>query len=179
MAKSSSPPKKSKGTVARDSAAEVVAPAVTKSQPPLQRKEETKTMTEVGSIIEFSEDLANAEAPAPLPIGDYPATIRSAEAKISSKGKPMLEVQFFVASESYPADFTEGDPDGLVLTHYVSIDDSQRGRYRMRKFLEAIGAKLGSRLDVNELLGLTATLSVVHDTYEGETRAKIGKVQEA
>jgi hypothetical protein len=45
---------------------------------------EKKTMADTPSVIEFSEDVATAEAPPPLPVGQYPAEIRSAERKTSA-----------------------------------------------------------------------------------------------
>lgn len=140
---------------------------------------ESTNMSEA-SIIEFSEDISNAEAPAPLPVGDYPAEIRGAERKTSAKGNPYGSVTFFIAPENYPADFVEGDPDGMTLLYNrVTLDDSPQGRYRMRKFCEAIGAPMGSKVDLNDWVGLTATVSIGHDTYEGETRAVINKVNAA
>lgn len=139
-------------------------------------------MSEVKSIVEFSEDVATQEAPVPLPVGDYPAEIRGAEVKTSaSSGKEYGSVQFFIAPESYPADFTEGDPDGMVLTfNRVSVQDTPAGRHRLRKFIEAIGAKpVKTKLDMNEWVGLTATVTIVHDEYEGEKRAVISKVSAA
>ncbi len=39
---------------------------------------------EVMSIVEFSEDIAQAEAPELLPEGSYPAQIGAAEVKVSA-----------------------------------------------------------------------------------------------
>lgn len=133
------------------------------------------------SVIEFSEDVANQEAPVPLPTGDYQAEIRAAVQKTSqTSGNPYASVQFFIPPEQYPADYTEGEPDGVVLTfNRVSLQDTPASRHRLRKFLEAIGAPAGKKVDLNEWVGRTATVSVQHDTYEGETRAAIGKVNAA
>lgn len=142
-------------------------------------KKESTNMSE-HSIIEYSEDISTAEAPEPLPVGDYPAEIRAAERKTSAKGNPYGAVTFFIAPENYPADFTQGDPDGMSLAfNRVPVDDTPAARYRMRKFCEAIGAPTGSRVDMNEWIGLTAVVSITHDTYEGETRAVISKVNPA
>jgi hypothetical protein len=131
----------------------------------------------VGSIIEFSEDISTAEAPVPLPVGEYPAEIRGAEARTSAKGNRYAAVSFFIAPEAYPADYSEGDPDGQVLVFQrLSLEDSPAARHRLRKFCEAVGAKAGTKIDLNEWVGLSATVSVTHDTYEGETRAAIQKV---
>jgi len=129
------------------------------------------------SIIEFSEDLSNAEAPAPLPEQDYPFEIRAAEKKQSNKGNDYLALTLFIAPESYPVDFTDGDPDGSSLSYNrVQLEDNQRNRYRLRKFLEAVGAPLSSKIDLNGLVGLTGTVTVKHEEYEGETRAVAAKI---
>jgi hypothetical protein len=146
-----------------------------------ETKRTSKTMADnEPSIIEFSEDISKAEAPTPLPKGDYPAEIRAATRKTSQAGNPYAQVLFFISPESYPADFTEGDPDGQTLGfNRVSLQDTPASRHRLRKFGEAIGAPLGKTLDLNDWVGRTATVTIDHDTYEGETRAQITKVTAA
>jgi hypothetical protein len=152
------------------------------SQKSTQAAVATKTRNErmaeeVPSIIEFSEDVGQQEAPVPLPVGEYPAEIRAAAQATSAAGNPYAKVQFFIAPEAYPADYTEGEPDGMVLTfNRVSLQDTPASRHRLRKFCEAIGAPAGKKIDLNDWVGRTATVAVQHDTYEGEVRAAIGKV---
>ncbi|MCA2510512.1 MAG: hypothetical protein IM561_09030 [Microcystis sp. M60BS1] len=137
-------------------------------------------MSEVRSIIEYDEDLSNAEAPIPLPVGDYTAEIRAAEIKVSGKGNEYVNVTFFIAPEQYPPDYTEGNPDGTVLNYgRLSPENTQRARWGMKKFCESIGAELGSRLNLDDWLGRSAIVAVSHEDYEGETRARISKVREA
>lgn len=137
-------------------------------------------MSEAMSIIEYDTDLADAEAPVPLPVGDYVGEVRSAEIKVSSKGNKYVNVSFFIPPEQYPADFTEGNADGMTLTYgRLSPDNTTQARWGMKKFCEAIGATLASKLDLNDWLGKTGVVSVVHEEYEGQDRAKIGKVKEA
>lgn len=137
-------------------------------------------MSEVQSIIDYNEDLGNAEAPVPLPIGDYTADIRSAEVRTSPKGNQYIAVAFYISPDSYPADFTEGNADGETLTFMrLSPENTIRARYQMKKFCEAIGAKLGKTIDLNDWIGLTAVVEVAHSTYEGDARAEIKKVKEA
>lgn len=132
------------------------------------------------SVIEFDEDISQAEAPVPLPVGDYTAEVRGATQKMSQNGNPYAAVQFFIPADQYPADYTEGEPDGTLLTYNrVSLNNTPASRHRLRKFGEAIGAPLGKKIDLNEWVGRTATVSIQHDTYEGETRAAIGKVTAA
>lgn len=136
-------------------------------------------MAEMESIVEFSSDVSEQDAPKPLPVGDYPASIRGAESATSqSSGKRYAKVQFFIAPEHYPADYTEGDPDGTTLTYnLVSLEDTPKGRYSVKRFCEAIGAQVpGRRLDLSEWVGLEARLSITHRTYEDQLQANIAKV---
>jgi hypothetical protein len=130
------------------------------------------------SILEYSEDLNDATPPVPLPVGPYPAEIIGAIEKTSPRtGGKYLNVVFRISSESYPADFLEGDPDGVEL-HYnrIQTEDLGRNRFRMRQFLERIGAPLARKVDLNALVGLTATVEITHDEYEGEVRAQIARI---
>lgn len=132
------------------------------------------------SIIEYDVSLADAEAPVPLPIGDYAAEVRGAEIKTSAKGNKYVNVTFFIPPEQYPADFTEGNPDGMTFTYgRLSPDNTTQARWGMKKFCESIGAELGSKLDLNDWMGKSGVVSIVHEDYEGQTRAKVGKVKEA
>lgn len=135
-------------------------------------------MSEINSIVEFSEDIASAEAVPPLPPGDYAAEVRGATHKTSAtSGNPYAAVQFFIAPEQYPADYSDGDPDGTLLTfNRVTLVDSPAARHRLRKFCEAIGAPMGKSIDLNSWVGLTGHVTVVTDEYEGEKRAAIAKV---
>jgi len=146
-------------------------------------EEKVKTMSDTAlpSVIEFDEDIAEAEAPVPLPVGDYPAEVRGAVQKHANQtGNPYASVSFFISADAYPADYTEGEPDGMLLTfNRVSLQNTPSGRHRLRKFLEAIGAPAGSKIDLNDWVGRTATVTISHDTWEGENRAQIAKVTAA
>ena len=147
-----------------------------------EEKASTNTHEDSGvpSIVEFSVDLGDQEAPKPLPESEYRATIRSAVKKTSQKGTQYGEVGFFIAPDQYPADFTEGNPDGTVLFfRRVSLEDNPQARFGTRRFIEAIGAKLGKRIDLNDWLGLEAAVEVKHEEYEGVPRANIVKVRAA
>jgi hypothetical protein len=135
-------------------------------------------MTDEVSIVEFSNDIAHAEAPVPLPMRQYPATIRKVEAKVSEKGNRYAAVSFYVSTDDYPADYpTENAPDGTTLIfRRVGLDDNAPTRYRLRKFLETIGAPVSARIDLSSWIGLTATIAIKHEEFEGEPRATIEKV---
>jgi hypothetical protein len=132
------------------------------------------------SIIEYAEDLSEAEAPVPLPKGDYTAEIRGAEKKISGKGNEYVDVTFFISPDEYPADYTEGNPDGMTLNYgRLSPANTTQARWGMKKFCESIGAVLGKQLDLNDWIGKSAVVTVSHEDYEGVTRARIAKVNPA
>lgn len=140
-----------------------------------------ETMSDVNSIIEYDEDLSNAEAPVPLPEGDYAAIIRGA-VKQMSKGdtpKEYVNITFFIDPDQYPADYTEGDPDGTLLNYgmgRLKTDGSQKSRWGMKKFCENIGVELGRSLDLNEWQGKAAIVTIKHEQYEGVDQARIVKV---
>ena len=133
------------------------------------------------SLITFSEDLNDAEAPSPLPPNVYPAEIISAEPKVSqTSGNRYLSVVFRINADNFPADYTDGDPDGMVLSYNrLLLEDNKAARYRLRKFLEAVGGALSRQLDPNDIIGLTANIDVGTDEYEGEKRNAIKRVMAA
>lgn len=135
-------------------------------------------MSEVG-ILEYSEDISQAEAPPPLPVGEYPATIEAVEQKTSNTtGNEYLAVTLAVSPDDYPADFdADAYPDGVKLSYNrLLVEDTPRARYRMRKWCEAIGAKMSKNIDPTEWLGMATTVGIKHEEFEGEKRAQIAKV---
>lgn len=129
------------------------------------------------SMIDLGVDIANAEAPELLPIGDYAAEVRAAEPKVSSTGNNYVAVQFYISPEEYPADYDVGEaPDGTILTYnrvpWPISGNDKRGVYRLRKFMESLGAPFeGSKVSLDKWVGRRAIIKIKHETYEGETRA--------
>ena len=137
-------------------------------------------MEEFSSIVDFSIDLNKQEAPEPLPAGEYTGTIRKAEVKESQRGTMYAAVSFHIDAAQYPADFKDGSDDGLTLIfRRVGLEDNPQARYGTKRFIESIGAPLSKKIDVNEWVGMEASLDVVLDTYEGVTRAVIDRVRAA
>lgn len=136
---------------------------------------------EVMSIVEFSEDISEAEAPEPLPAGEYPATIRGAEIKISQRGTKYAAVTFVVSPDEFPADYpVENAPDGKVIVYRrCSMEDNPQARYMLKQFCESIGATASKRIDVNEWMGLNAMIQVENEEYEGVMREQIARVNAA
>ena len=135
-------------------------------------------MSGSSSIMRFSQDIASAEAPPPLPARQYKAEVIGASVRpAASSGVNYLNLQFRIPAEEYPADYPDGDPDGTVLYYNrVSTDDKPRNRYLMRRLMERIGGPLSQEIDCNALIGLTCNVEVVHQEYEGEMRASISKL---
>jgi len=137
---------------------------------------------ELGSIIEFEDNIADAEAPLPLPVGNYRATIKGAEQKVSSTGRRYAAVMFYIPTEAYPADYPlEEAPDGITIAfRRVSLENNKASRFSLRRFIENIGAPpVARQLDLAQWIGLEANVTVKHETYEGVTRPVIDRVSAA
>lgn len=137
-------------------------------------------MSDLGSIIDFSEDISEAEAPPALPVGDYPAKIVQAESVISvSSGKRNVKTTWRVMPEDFPADYEGAGEfgEGKDIVQYVGAADEGNARFRMRKFCEAIGAPMSTRLDVNDWIGKSAILTIEHEEFEGVNKERIRKVE--
>jgi hypothetical protein len=131
-----------------------------------------------GSIFEFSQDLNDAKPPPPLPVGPYPAEIVGAQWRVSNtSGKEYANIIFRIGAESYPADYVDGNPDGTELPYNrLQKEDTAQARWRWRQFMERVGGPLSRNIDLNTLIGLTGTVDVSHQDYEGEQRAQIARV---
>lgn len=131
-----------------------------------------------GSIFQFSQDLNDATPPPPLPVGPYPAEIVSAVTRVSAtSGNEYASITFRVNPDAYPADFTDGNPDGTeLLYNRLAWEDTPQARWRWRQFMERVGGPLSRTVDLNSLIGLHATIDVSHQEYEGEMRAQIARI---
>lgn len=151
-----------------------------KSEARADANKQGNKMSELPMIIEYTEDLSEATEPQPLPAGDYTGEIRGVEAKTSDKGNRYISVAFFIEPEQYPADYTDGNPDGTTMSYNrLSPEANQRARWNMKKFCEAIGVPLTSKIDLNEWIGKTAIIEVINGSYEGSPTAQIKKIKEA
>jgi hypothetical protein len=137
-------------------------------------------MTEISSVYEYSQDIASAEAPPPLPTGEYRASVRSIEAAISkSSGKPMAVLTYYISPDQYPADYTEGNADGETLTFYAPLEDTPRNRFRLRKFCEMHGVVASRRINLPDFIGQDVILNVSHEDYQGMPQARGNPVRAA
>ena len=130
------------------------------------------------SILQFSNDIANALPPPLLPAGSYPAEIIGATKKQGAAGE-YAAITVRINAESYPADFADGDPDGVTLQYnFLKTADTPQNAHRWRKFLEKVGGPLGRTVDLNALIGLTAMIEINHrepDGFSEEPRLNIVK----
>lgn len=135
------------------------------------------------SIIEFGANVAEAERPDPLPVGEYHASVRAAVRKRSDKGTEFGVISFMINPEAYPADYPqENAPDGVIIDYFTPGMPGESGTrpsdlFRWRQLLEALGAPMGTSLDMNALVGLDARVNVTHRLWEGEKQLKITSVK--
>lgn len=134
------------------------------------------TETNLSSVIEFDEDLNNVEAPKPLPAGMFDATIQSVEPVMSKNGKMMAKVTYMISADQYPADYTDGNPNGTILTQYIMLEKDPRSKFALKNYCQKIGAPLSNRVDLTTWIGLAAKLEVANEMYEGQPQARISKV---
>lgn len=130
----------------------------------------------LSSVIEFDEDLNNVEAPKPLPAGLYDAVIQTAEPMMSKSDKLMAKVTFAISADQYPADYTDGNPEGTTLTQYVMLGRDQRAKFALKQFCNAIGYPLSNSVDISLWVGLPAKVEVTNELYEGNPQARIKRV---
>lgn len=136
--------------------------------------------TELPSFVEYQEDIANAKAPAPLPIGKYASSIVEVKPMLSTKGTKYAAVTFLIPAAQYPADYTDGPPDGQkVIYRRVSLEPNTMAAFMMSRFVKAIGAPTGRRIEFSDWIGRQATLDIQHTTYEGQLRHDIKAVEPA
>lgn len=133
-------------------------------------------MSDLGSLIEFEHDIADAEAPKALPAGDYPATVVGAETMVSkNSGKPMVKVDFRVQPEDFPADYEDAESfaDGKTVSQYISIGQDKPSMFRMRRFVETLGAPMGKSINVNDWVGRRAIVTLGVEEFEGVERERL------
>ena len=132
------------------------------------------------SILTFSEDISDAPAPPLLPAGPYPAEIIGATRRQGAAGE-YAQITIRINAESYPADFTDGDPDGITL-QYNFLQDSRHTAEPSSHgvvFMEKCGGPMGRNIDLNALIGLTApwrSTTVHRMHFAMKTACKIARI---
>jgi len=167
---------------AQDDGALLAPEKEVQSSPASNHHKGTTTMvddnTVEDTIIEYSEDISDAEAPPPLPPGTYVASIRASEKRLNAKQTGYYAATtFFISPDEYPADYVDGNADGTsIIYRRVSVEDNPMARFGMRTFCETVGAKMGKTIDLNNFVGLEARVEITNEMWEGFPRHQINKV---
>lgn len=133
---------------------------------------------ELGSVFEFADDISKAEAPPPLPPRSYIGTVTGATAKFDKNGKKYASVEFTISPDQFPPDFAAVQSDAVKIRYnFVPLDDTMQARYRLKKFCEAIRCPVSRRVDINDFIGKSASLSVDSRDYQGVPQANIKSVE--
>lgn len=118
------------------------------------------------SIIEFEEDIDDAEPPVPIPEREYRARIDKAVRRVSKESqKAYVAVTFLIAPDDLPADIQDAE-EGVRLKPYrrVPLGNSAEDRYQRKMFCKALGIPTDTRrLNLNEWKGLECTVVVRHE----------------
>lgn len=136
---------------------------------------------DLGNVFEFAQDISTQEAPPPLPPRTYVGECSGATAKQSNRGNTYIDVEFTIQPDQFPLDFQATQKEAVKL-HYrrlVVAPDTDRNRYNIRKFSEALRVPVSKRLDINDFVGKVANLKVKSTKYMGEERAEIEAVEMA
>jgi len=102
--------------------------------------------------------------------GMYTAVVRSVEPKESERtGNRYLEFTF---------DVVGGEYDGIQLDPLRNMIDMKDRNYYLKQTLETLGYHVEglAEIDTTDLLLRTCKVQVVHEEYEGTTRAKIAGI---
>lgn len=127
----------------------------------------------------FTFDMSSQEEAAgfaPIPQGNYNATIEECEYKMSaSSGQPMWALKWAVTDEPYAS-------DNRKMFSFVSFKKEQLGR--VKQWLNRVAPELANLPNFNPktiadegvLLGKPARLKVKITTYQGEKRNNVAEV---
>lgn len=136
-------------------------------------------MTDIPSVYEFSSDLADAIPPSPLPAGEYRAVVRSAEPHQSKTGNRSIKVSYHISPDQYPADYTDGNADGEMLTHYQGAEDTPKSRYALKRFCEMHGVVPSRSLNLIDFMGTEVMVQITHEDYQGIPQARVRPIRAA
>ena len=96
--------------------------------------------------------------------GEHIAVLREVEEKSSSNGNDMLAVTFEV---------TKGTSTGAKL--YDNFVLTEKALWKLKGYLEVVGVKADGKIvvDLDKLVGKACIISVSHEEYNGNTKARI------
>lgn len=130
-------------------------------------------------LLNFSINIADAEAPPQLPAGEYKCICTAAVDKTAaSSGNPMLTLTLQVPRSEFPADFDPGEGvDELTFTMNVVSRDIPADRWRMKNVCKAFGVPMSSSIDPNDFVGRDARCRIrMGMDLEKNPRAEVGQV---
>lgn len=106
-------------------------------------------------------DFSNVQERKPLEPGVYSFEVKEASEAVSKSGKPMLKVTL-----------KESETGTLVFDNFVLEETCL---WKLKQFFTALGLDTSGSLDIDpdELIGYTATASVVQEEYNGNVNNKI------
>jgi len=111
---------------------------------------------DVPPVLEFDQDLNNAEPPEPLPAGEYVGMISNISQRTSQRGNEYLEVAINIGPDQFPVDYQDGDFENGETLYYRRLPydpNSKRSRYQLAQFFSKAGVKLGKSIDTSQLIG--------------------------
>lgn len=107
----------------------------------------------------------------PLPKGTYRMKVADVtEGESKSSGKPMLTVEY---------EMPTGEHKGRKLWDYIVLEESSA--WKLRQFVDAVGAKAKGTLDTDKVVGERVLVRVKHETDDRDpddpvVRARVGSV---
>lgn len=131
------------------------------------------------SMLEFSKNIADQEAPPQLPASEYPCQcVGAVVGETKEKKEPKIELTMQINRQDFPADFDPGDGvDDIKFTQHIRVLDIPSDRFRLRKLCEAFGIPMSNNIDVNEFVGKHARLKTkMGKDLEGNPRAEIDRI---
>lgn len=134
-------------------------------------------------LIELDDNLADAEKPPELPPGNYTGEIQDVQMATSQKGNEYFAIAFKIPPSEIPADLQDDFEDGATLYYNRLVKPTKgdrRALFNLKNFIEKIGLDTNTTtIDPNQWMGQTARLKIVHEKYQGESRAQIKSVESA
>ena len=113
-------------------------------------------------------DFTNVEPGGKVPEGDYPVRVKEVTLEESSSGNPYLKWIF---------EIIDGKHKGKVLYHNTSLQP--QALFNLRNTLEALGMEVPQtvvELDLDNLIGLKAAVSVEIEVYQGKEKSRVVEV---
>ena len=131
------------------------------------------------SLIEYATELDEQEEPQPLPANTYPATCEVSEERENKAGTgKYLALGWRISADNYPADFVDGNPDGILLFYNrVRTSSDPQARWDMKQLRKALGLSTRTKtIDPYEFIGITANIVTTVGEWEGKKRAEISRI---